>query len=275
MSQPPGEGSYGQTAVGLRFVTDAQVQECLQIQLKMREMGIEELLGEILIKKRYLTPQQHQAVLKKLGVHTNPIPGYTLHGKIGQGGVGTVYKATQTSVNRLVAIKVLAPQATKDPSYVSRFFQEARAAGKLSHQNLIAAIDVGEANGLYYFVMEFVTGRSSREILNAEGPFDAPRALDLALQMCEALDYIHQHQLVHRDIKPENILLTPEGTVKLCDLGLAKSTAAAEQSLTQEGIAVGTPYFMSPEQCRGDRDIDIRADLYSLGATLFFLVTGR
>jgi serine/threonine-protein kinase len=275
MATPPSGGNYGQTAVGLGFATDAQVRECLVIQARMREMGIDEPLGEILVKKRYLTAPQHQAVLKKLGVHTSPIPGYTLHGKIGQGGMGAVYKATQNSVNRPVAVKILNPQAVKDPSFVARFVQEARAAGKLSHKNLIAAIDAGEAAGLYYFVMEFVTGRSCREILNVDGLFPEDRALELAIQMAEVLDYIHQNRLVHRDIKPENILLTPEGTVKLCDLGLAKSTATEEQSLTQTGFAVGTPFFMSPEQCRGDKDVDIRSDLYSLGATLYFLVTGK
>jgi serine/threonine-protein kinase len=274
-ARPPSDASYGQTAVGLGYLMDAQVQECVVIQAKMREMGIDEPLGEILVKKRYLTSLQHQTVLKKLGLHTNPIPGYTLLGRIGQGGMGTVYKATQTSVNRVVAVKVLAPQAVRDPAFVERFFNEARAAGRLSHRNLIAAIDAGEAGGLTYFVMEFVTGKSCRELLNREGPFPPGRAIDVGLQMADVLGCIHEHKLVHRDIKPENILLTPEGVVKLCDLGLAKSTAGAEQSLTQTGMAVGTPYFMSPEQCRGDRDVDIRADLYSLGATLYFLTTGR
>ncbi len=275
MGQTPADGPFGQCAVALGFLTEAQVRECLDIQAKMREMGIDEPLGEILVKKRYLSATQQQQVFKKLGILAHPIPGYTLHGKIGQGGMGVVYKATQTSVNRPVAIKVLAAGATSDPAFVARFFQEARAAGKLSHKNLIAAIDVGEASGLYYFVMEFVTGRSCRECLAADGPFPPPRALDLAAQMAEVLDYIHQNRLVHRDVKPENILLTPDGVVKLCDLGLAKSTVQAEQSLTRTGFAVGTPYFMSPEQCRGDRDIDIRADLYSLGATLYFLATGQ
>ncbi|HVR85331.1 MAG TPA: protein kinase, partial [Planctomycetota bacterium] len=125
----------------------------------------------------------------------------------------------------------------------------------------------------YYFVMEFVTGRSCRELVNANGAFDEEAALKIALQMAEVLDHIHHHKMVHRDIKPENILLTSDMTVKLCDLGLAKSTSAKDQSLTQEGLTVGTPYFMSPEQIRSDKDIDIRADLYSLGATLFFLVS--
>jgi len=278
MSQGPSthnDSTYGQTAVGLGYVTDAQVQECVQIQSRMREMGIDEPLGELLAKKGYITPQFHSNVLKKLGVQVSPIPGYTILGKIGQGGMGAVYKAIQTSVNRTVAIKIMSSTAVKDKTYVSRFFQEAQAAAALNHKNLISAIDVGAAGGLYYFVMEFVTGKSCREFMNTKGAFDQAKAIDVAMQMAEVLDHIHSHNMVHRDIKPENILVTPEGTVKLCDLGLAKSTGPVEQSLTQDGLAVGTPYFMSPEQVRGDKDVDIRADLYSLGASLFYLVTGK
>ncbi len=275
MSEVRKDSSYGQTAVSLGFATEAQLGECLEIQAKLREMGLEEPLGEILLRKRYVTPQQHHAVLQKIGVHTDPIPGYRLLGKIGRGGMGTVYKALQTSVNRTVAIKILSPAAVRDEAFVARFYREARAAGKLSHRNLIGGIDVGEAGGLYFFVMEYVTGRSCREIVAAEGPLDEPKARDVALQMAAVLDYTHGHNFVHRDIKPENILVTGDGTVKLCDLGLAKSTSSAAPSLTQEGFAVGTPHFMSPEQIHGERDVDIRADLYSLGATLYFLVTGR
>src|SRR6185503_6753770 len=199
----------------------------------------------------------------------------SLLSKIGQGGMGTVYKATQGSVNRTVAIKIMSAQATSEPTYVARFLKEAQAAGTLNHPNLIAAIDAGAAGGYYYFVMEFVTGKSCRDLVNASGPFDEKTALLVALQMADVLGHIHQHKMVHRDIKPENILLTPDQIVKLCDLGLAKSTAARDQALTQEGLTVGTPYFMSPEQIRGEKDVDIRADLYSLGATLFFLVSLR
>jgi serine/threonine-protein kinase len=267
--------TFGQAAISLGLSTEAAIQECSLVQRKMREMGVDEPLGEIMIKKGYLTAQQHQQVLKKLGIQVSPIPGYSLLSKIGQGGMGTVYKATQSSVNRTVAIKIMAPHATREPSFVARFLAEAQAAGTLNHKNLIAAIDAGAAGGYYYFVMEYVVGKSCRDMINGGGPFDEKTALRVALQMADVLDHIHQHKMVHRDIKPENILLTADMTVKLCDLGLAKSTISNDQSLTQDGLTVGTPYFMSPEQVRGEKDIDIRADLYSLGATLFFLVTQR
>ena len=276
MSQSHSDQAFGQAAIGLGYVSAAQVEECVRIQATMRQMGLEEALGDLLTKKGYLTPQYHTNILKKLGVQTSPIPGYTILGKIGQGGMGVVYKATQTSVNRTVAIKILGGNATKDKTYVARFLAEAQAAANLNHKNLIAAIDVGVSNGIYYFVMEYVTGKSCRDMMNAQkGPLAENVVLHIASQMAEVLDHIHQNKMVHRDIKPENILVTNESLVKLCDLGLAKSTTAMEQSLTQEGLAVGTPYFMSPEQIRGDKDVDIRADLYSLGATLYFLLTGK
>src|SRR6185436_8904805 len=154
-SQTHTDQSFGQTAVTLGNVTEAQVAECVKIQASFRQMGLDEHLGDILTKKGYRTPQHRSSVLKKLGVHTSPIPGYTIQGKIGQGGMGIVYKATQTSVNRVVAIKILSGNATKDKTYVARFLHEAQAAGNLNHKNLIAAIDVGVSNGIYYFVMEY------------------------------------------------------------------------------------------------------------------------
>jgi len=275
MLPAPDAQNYGRAAVDLGYLTEAQVQECVLVQGKMREMGIDEPLGVILVKKGLLDSQQNKNVLMRLGIPTNPFPGYTLLAKIGQGGMGTVYKALQTSVNRPVALKVLAPAFTRDKTYVDRFLQEARAAAKLSHKNLITAIDAGEAGGHFYFVMEYVTGKSCRDLVQSEGAFDEKKALSVAIQMAEVLDHIHRHAMVHRDIKPENILLTPDGGVKLCDFGLARSTAAVEETETKERVVIGTPRFMSPEQIRGERDLDIRSDLYSLGATLFFLATAR
>lgn len=274
-SRGPEPLRFGETAVRLGYLTPDRLRECLEIQQKMGAMGLSEPLGQILLKKGYLTGAQHHAVLQRLGVAPDPIPGYKLLGKIADGGMGTVYRAEQTSVRRLVAIKVLSPEAVRDPAYVPRFFKEAHAAAQLSHRNIVQAIDVGQVNGLYYYVMEFVEGKDCRDLVTEKGPFDQKKAVDVALQMADALDYIHAHHLVHRDIKPENIILTREGTVKLCDLGLAKSTASADQSLTQTGFTVGTPFYMSPEQVRGEKDIDIRADLYSLGASLYCMVAGH
>jgi len=272
---PPGRDNlFGTMAVRLGHVTEAQVKECLGIQAKMRGMGIDEPLGAVMAKKGYITEGQARAILKALGVTTEQIPGYTLKEKIGQGGMGTVYRAIQTSISRPVAIKILSSLMTQDASYVARFFQEARAAGALNHRNIIGAIDVGEANGVCYFVMEHFEAPSLRDIVAKSGPIDEARALDIARQVADALDYIHRNRMIHRDIKPENLMVAADGTVKLCDFGLARMQQS-EQSLTQTGFAVGTPYYMSPEQVTGEKDVDIRADLYALGATLWYAVTGR
>jgi serine/threonine-protein kinase len=266
---------YRQALLGLSLATPAQIEEALGLQSKIQEIGIREPLGELLLKKGYLTQAGHEQVLRQIGKQSISIPGFTILAKIGQGGMGTVYKALQASCQRTVAIKVIAAAATKDPSSAARFVREAKAVGSLHHPNLVAAIDVGQSEGSCYLVMEFVAGKSCRELVRTKGPFPLARVLDIALQMVEALSYIHEQRLVHRDVKPENMLLTEEGQVKLCDFGLAKSIGDVDAGLTQEGFTVGTPLFMSPEQVRGDRDIDIRSDLYSLGASLFYLLTGK
>ncbi|MCX7806071.1 MAG: serine/threonine protein kinase, partial [Planctomycetota bacterium] len=189
--------------------------------------------------------------------------------------MGSVYKARQPMLDRLVAIKILPPKLAKDAEYIARFFREARAAGKLSHPNIVAGIDVGEADGYYYFAMEYVEGEPLSAVLKREGRLPERRAVEIARQVAEGLRHAHEHDIIHRDIKPENILLDASGTAKVCDLGLARSASGDDISLTQTGTAVGTPYYLSPEQARGDKDLDDRTDVYSLGATLFRMVAGR
>jgi serine/threonine protein kinase len=275
MGPSPDEELYTKTVLGLGFVTSTQIEEIVGIQAKIKDIGIDESLGDLLLKKGYLNLADHQQVLRRMGLAAISIPGYRILGKIGEGGMGKVYKAIQTAVDRPVALKVITQATTKDPVDVARFIHEAQAAGKLHHQNLVAAIDVGFSGGHYYFAMEFVVGKSCRELVKTRGAFPQSKVLDIAAQMVDALGYIHEHGLVHRDIKPENMLLTEDGTVKLCDFGLAKSRSEVDPGLTQEGFTVGTPLFMSPEQVRGDKDIDIRSDLYSLGASLFYLLIGK
>ena len=159
-----GSMTFGQAAVSLGFATEALLQECSAVQRKMRELGVDEPLGEIMIKKGLLTAQQHSQILKKIGVQVSPIPGYSLLSKIGQGGMGTVYKAMQGSVNRTVAIKIMAPHASKDPTFVARFRREAQAAASLNHPNIVAVYDWGEDGDDYFIVMEYVAGRTLREV---------------------------------------------------------------------------------------------------------------
>jgi serine/threonine-protein kinase len=203
----------------------------------------------------------------------NVIPGYEILAKIGEGGRGTVYRARQLSLDRLVAVKILAPELASDAEYTAKFLQEARAAAKLSHPNIVQAIEAGVHHGVWYFVMELVEGGSLHERLVNVGKFSEQETLDIARQMAEALDFAWRRaHLVHRDIKPANILLTAEGYTKLADLGLAQRHGApAEKS----GFTEGTPQYCAPEQCRSEANLDIRTDLYSLGATLYHLLCGR
>jgi len=197
--------------------------------------------------------------------------------KVGQGGMGTVFRARQKSLDRIVALKILPPSVAKDATFIDRFQREARASAKLSHPHVVNGIDVGQdaATGLWYFVMEFVDGPSLKDVQKKRGILPEEEALKITRQIASALDCLAAHGMVHRDIKPDNIMLTERGDAKLADLGLAKDLKE-DSSLTQSGRAVGTPYYMSPEQVRGETTgIDIRTDIYALGGTLFHLITGR
>jgi len=201
---------------------------------------------------------------------------FELVDRIGQGAVGTVFKARQRSMDRLVALKVLRPSLAGDAAYVERFWHEARAAARLHHPNIVLAINAGEDQGFYYFAMEYVEGHSVGLLLKA-GPLEERHALEIALQVARALDYAwSKERIVHRDIKPGNIIITPDGTAKLADLGLAHEASLDEEDeLTAEGKIVGTPFYIAPEQILRRTDLDVRCDLYALGASLFHMLTGR
>jgi serine/threonine-protein kinase len=203
------------------------------------------------------------------------IPGYEILATLREGAMGQVYRARQSSLDRVVAIKVLDAALARSPEYRMRFVREARLAARLAHPNLIATIDAGEVDGHPYFVMEYVEGLTIEQALARQRGFDETTALRITLALAEALKYLHAQGLLHRDIKPANVILAREGRVKLVDLGLARSSADLELAAVEEGKAVGTPAYISPEQVRGDVEPDIRSDLYSLGATLYQMVTGR
>ncbi len=304
---------FGEIAVREGFATRAQVRECLEIQAKLRSYGVEpKKIGEILVEKGYIKPADTLAILDvqrqapsrietrsgaaaaaRIGsrqVHaattqiadphdgqdalpTPDIPGYEILSMLGRGGMGAVYKARQKSLDRTVALKVLPPRAAKDESFIRKFISEARTVAKLNHENIIAGIDVGEANGTYYFAMEHVEGESLARLIEVEGPVEEQRALEIALQIAKALEHAHKHGLVHRDVKPQNILLAKNDVAKLCDLGLAKQMGQDDKG-EATGVPLGTPHYLSPEQARGEADVDIRSDIYSLGASLYHMLTG-
>jgi tetratricopeptide (TPR) repeat protein len=190
--------------------------------------------------------------------------------------MGAVYKATDTRSGALVALKILPRSKAQDAEFISRFEAEARSAFELDHPNIARALDIGEDGGYHYFAMEYVDGVDVYTLLEERGRIEEPDAVSIAIQMAQALDHAHGEQLVHRDIKPENILVDKDGFAKLTDFGLAADNVLHDyRRITSDGTAIGTPMYISPEQARGEKDIDIRSDIYSLGATLYEMVTGK
>lgn len=199
---------------------------------------------------------------------------YQVQDKIGEGGMGVVYKAVQVSMQRTVALKVLSPRFGAKQRFVDQFIREARAAGALNHQNIIQVHDVGTENGVHFFSMEFVDGPTCSRMLRRQGPFRSDEALEVGFQVAKALEYAHQHRLIHQDIKPDNIMVGADSVVKLADLGISRTFEEAERSGEGERRVMGTPCYMAPEAAQGRR-IDHRVDLYGLGATLYHLLTGK
>ena len=197
--------------------------------------------------------------------------GYEVKSIIGEGGLGIVYLSKQLTMKRFVALKVLYSRWMKDKEFRKRFLLEARIAGKLSHPNLIQVFDIGYDQNRYYFSMEYVPGNTIDEMIYIDEGISLDQAIDIALQTLDALRYIWDRNLVHRDIKPSNIIINSRGIAKLGDFGFVKSQVDAE--LGSEDCVLGTPDYMSPEQAMGKESLDYRSDIYSLGATLYHMVT--
>lgn len=200
--------------------------------------------------------------------------GFRIMEQLGEGGMGRVFLATQLSMDRLVAVKVIAAALLADPQFVERFLREVRTTAKLNHPNIVIAHEAGEDDGFYYLAMAYVDGLSLADRIKAEGRLGECEALRIAGQVAAGLQYAWaEHGVLHRDVKPANIMQDRHGNAKVMDLGLARNVADSSQ-LTVTGITVGTPHYMSPEQAKCLPDIDFRTDIYSLGATLYHLVTG-
>jgi serine/threonine protein kinase len=209
----------------------------------------------------------------ELGRH---FPQLEILALLGQGGMGAVYKARQTKLDRLVAVKVLPPEVARDPAFAERFTREAQSLARLNHPHIVTVYDFGDVDGLYYFTMEYVDGHNLRDLLQA-GPLPPAQALAIVPQLCDALEYAHDEGLVHRDIKPENILLDKKGRVKIADFGLARLVGLTPAYLTLTGTheVMGTLLYMAPEQMKRTHSVDHRADLYSLGVVLYEMLTGE
>lgn len=212
-------------------------------------------------------------IVKELDLAGKNLGNYKIVGKLGQGGMATVYKAHELSLNRIVALKVLSSQLSEDKAYIKRFQREAQAAAQLNHPNIVQIYAIGEEQGVHYFAMEYIKGKSLADIRQEEGVLKPEDAVPIIRQVSEALAEAHKAGLVHRDIKPSNIMIDAAGRPKVTDFGIAY-VSYANTKLTRDGSIIGTPEYLSPEQCEG-KTVDQRSDIYSLGVTLYELLSGK
>ncbi len=201
---------------------------------------------------------------------------FRLDEAIGVGGMGAVFRRLDTQLDRLVALKLLPPDQAVDPEVVQRFYQEGRSAAQLDHENIARVYSIGQDAPFHYIAFEYIEGVTLRRRVESAGPLKPAEAVDVTLQIANALIHASRRGVVHRDIKPSNIILTPQGRAKVVDMGLARRfERGGDPGLTQSGMTLGTFDYISPEQARDPRDVDARSDLYSLGCTLFHMLTGR
>ncbi|MBI3831293.1 MAG: serine/threonine protein kinase [Planctomycetes bacterium] len=268
---------FGSLAASRKFARPEHVSECLQIQANAEGSGARRSLGEIMVAKGYLTPEQVAQILElqcNRG-QERALGPYVLTGKLGQGGMGTVFKARLKGTQIDLALKVLPEKMVQQPALLARFQREAALGKELVHPNIVRTLDFGADRGVHFIALELVEGGDLDGRLKKDGRLPERDALAIVRDVAKGLQHAHERGLVHRDVKPSNIMFDRGGTVKLSDFGLVKDTDPNASSLTQTGAMMGTPFYLAPEQAQNAKDLDIRADLYALGATLYHCVTGR
>ncbi|HOX40120.1 MAG TPA: FHA domain-containing serine/threonine-protein kinase [Candidatus Brocadiia bacterium] len=258
-----------------------QVEECVALQEELASKGIKRGLCEIALTKGYVSIDRLQEIGKYFAGNPKKseeeggvpdVPGYRIIGEVGAGRMGVVYKAKQVAMDRDVALKVMSRQIMSQPGAIDRFLTEARAVAKLNHPNIVQAYNCGKAGQDYFLVMEYVDGQPLNRLLEKSEFLKEERALDFAVQICRGLYHAHMHKIIHCDLKPGNVLVARLDQVKLADFGLARVAAGDDGG--SRGPTIGSPAYMSPEQARGERNIDKRSDIYSFGICLYEMLTG-
>jgi eukaryotic-like serine/threonine-protein kinase len=265
---------FGELAVLEEMLTREQLNALLFQQADRRENEQKNVrIGTLLVREGYLTRKQAKRILK-IQSQDGPIEGFQLIQHLGSGGMGSVFRALELETEQEVALKILPPRATRDVRYRTRFLREANLLQQLDHENLVRCSSHGESNGHLYFAMQVVEGPTGRALIKRDGAMREDALIRLMRQLLSAMTHYWSELIVHRDIKPENILFSEdEETALLADLGLSRQLDD-DVHITTVGKTLGTPLYISPEMARGRQDIDIRADLYSLGATLYHFGTG-
>jgi serine/threonine-protein kinase len=271
------ETMLGKVVVESGLVTSDELDLCNQILRDAQQAENPQTLGDLLVSNDYATEHQLGRLRAEFEAQKSSqrIPGYKIRRKVGSGAMATVFLAHQVSLDRSVAIKVLPKKFSDNKSFIERFYQEGRSVAKLNHPNIVAAFDVGKAGEHHFFVMEYVDGPTVYDLITKKKRVPEAEAIDVIRQTALALQHAHERGFIHRDIKPKNIMVDQDGVVKLADLGLARALSDKDAAQAEAGRAYGTPYYISPEQIRGDVKIGPGADLYGLGATFYHMVTGR
>lgn len=266
-------------ALDKKLITQKQLDECEKLMMKSRVIGLQTTIEEVLVKQGILSEDRIEELRKiaRIAGGGTFFGCYRLGRLIGEGGMGKVYEAVHEFMGRTVAIKIINTAFSSDKTNINRFLQEIRALAKLDHPNIVTIFDAGRVNRTYFFTMEILSGPSLKSYVDSrkKKQLDEKESLRIIRAIAQSLEYAHAKNIVHRDVKPENIILDGNGLPRITDFGLVMHHDVDHMTLTQEGQWVGSYHYTSPEQVEGKRDIDGRSDIYSLGATLYYAVTGR
>jgi eukaryotic-like serine/threonine-protein kinase len=271
------ETMLGTLVVENGMVTPDELELCNSMLRETSDSEEPRTLADLLLENEFLTQRQIGRLRSEFEAKRSSqrIPGYRIQAKLGSGAMATVFLANQLSLDRPVAIKVLPKKFSDNIKFIERFYKEGKAAAQLNHPNIVAAYDVGQAGEHHYFVMEYIDGPTIYDRLVQAKRMPEKEAISITMGVAKALQHAHARGFIHRDIKPKNIMLNSQGVVKLADLGLARAMSDKDAAKAEAGRAYGTPYYISPEQIRGEIKIGPQADIYGLGATFYHMVTGR